>query len=266
MGRPTPADKAALIDKGETAAGEVHSEREVIEMLRDDPVPMITMLRRNLQEGRDYDTRTGSKPFLTKAGAERVCAMMNWRVTLKPDLDLFQMLGGVPGMVAIKAAVYCTPPATEEEGSHTPHSYYTEEVSEGFGAASLLENPAWSVNNVVKMAGKRAYVDVILRAACLSGEFTQDREDLPSERTSIPQPDPEPQNQKNAAIREIVRLQGVLSWGNDWLVQKIAETFPAYTDWIGHDSATTVLNAMTTEELTRVMQGMQKIEARKRGG
>jgi hypothetical protein len=66
-------------------------------------------------------------------------------------------------------------------------------IGTGIGSASTLESkyvsrPRDLENTVLKMAQKRALVAAVLNAFALSGRFTQDVEDMPSEALQTPSP------------------------------------------------------------------------------
>jgi hypothetical protein len=136
-----------------------------------------------LREGEDYGTVEGvSKPFLFKAGAEKICYALGLRisVTIQDRKE------------------------TDTEISYTIKCQIVDKndkvVSEGFGIASSNEvkyylqiqklinkNIPQSVavkslaNTLLKMAEKRAIVDAVLHILGLSNVFTQDEDTIDNE-------------------------------------------------------------------------------------
>jgi len=140
-----------------------------------------------LREGEDYGTVEGvNKPFLFKAGAEKICYALGFRisVTIQDRRE------------------------NDNEISYTIKCQILDKndkvVSEGFGIASSNEvkyylqiqklinkNIPQSVavkslsNTLLKMAEKRAIVDAVLHILGLSNVFTQDEDTIETEDTTI---------------------------------------------------------------------------------
>lgn len=129
------------------------------------------IVKKVLVSGRDYDVlpRT-NKPTLLKSGAEIIAGCYNYRTSaqiINSIIDTEKQFA----MYEVKVSVY------DENGAV---------VAEGFGSCNSKENRYVkagmynSLNTVLKMAKKRAYVDAILTASKASYLFTQDLEDLPT--------------------------------------------------------------------------------------
>lgn len=136
-----------------------------------------------LVEGVDYGkiegkTKAGksfeTKPALLKAGAEKIAAHYDVLVDLEPDLVTWSM--------AKIEGEFCYVARAMKRG-HDAHAYIRESFLEtGRGSCNISEKS--SANVAIKIAQKRAYVDVMLRLAKLSGVFTQDIEEMEAERST----------------------------------------------------------------------------------
>lgn len=107
-----------------------------------------------------------SKDVIRKSGAEKVCSLFHLRPVFKKDEEVIAMLGGVPGLVALKCDLV------------DPSSNV---VAEGRGACTIEEHKG-SVNKAIKICEKRAQVDATLRLGYgISSSFTQDEDEIKKE-------------------------------------------------------------------------------------
>lgn len=132
----------------------------------------------NMKEGQDYgkieiEGRDGkvyeSKNTLFKPGSEKFCSLFGLRPVFRADIETLSMLGNRSGVVA-----YICELMTKSD----------KIVGEGRGVADINEKRNWSLNNVVKIAEKRAQIDAVLRSGGLSDFFTQDLEDQAEVKTN----------------------------------------------------------------------------------
>jgi len=105
----------------------------------------------------------GGKATLCKPGSEKLCGLLRLRPRFVRDVDTWEMLGALPGVLAFKCELVT--------GSGVV-------VAEGRGARDKVLDGD-DVNKTVKMAQKSAQTDAVLRCAGLSEIFTQDLEDIP---------------------------------------------------------------------------------------
>lgn len=115
-----------------------------------------------------------SKDCLFKPGSEKFASLMKLVPRFRKDAETWEMAGSKNGLICFVCEL------TNSKG---------DIVGEGRGAADITEKN-WSMNNVIKIAQKRAQIDAVLRTGGLSDFFTQDLEDMaPSEKkTSIAAP------------------------------------------------------------------------------
>lgn len=154
-----------------------------------------------------YDTIPGTnKPTLLKPGAEKI--LTTFRIAAIPEVEdcsqdgeiryrvivrgLHQTTGGVVGAGVGECStsedkyawrgVIC-----EEEWEATPEHKRRVKWNKGFqgkpaySVQQVRTNPADMANTVLKMAKKRAMVDLCLTATAASDVFDQDMDDLPPE-------------------------------------------------------------------------------------
>lgn len=159
-------------------------------------------------EGQDYGVIPGTeKPTLLKAGAESLCELYGYAITVKEPRETIDRATGFYRVVVTVALIRRNTGETVAEGvgeANTNEGRYRgrwvteaklpkgidkgalryEDRPSKFGAgtyrAYLVENDdPWTLwNTVLKMAKKRALVDATLSATRSSGIFTQDVEDL----------------------------------------------------------------------------------------
>ncbi len=157
-------------------------------------------IRSQLKEGIDYgyivNPRTGKpinqKPFLFKAGAEKLARLFNLTV----EFELDRMEDWERGLFVYHVVAR----AIDKSG---------KVVGIGYGVASSKEkkyrnhDPYELPNTLVKIAKKRAFVDAILTATASSSFFLQDEEIVEQEAES-----PITENQRRF-IFSIIRQKGI---------------------------------------------------------
>lgn len=128
-------------------------------------------IQKNLIDGVDFGVINikgkESKPCLFKAGAEKICSLMHLKPIFKIDSDLLNIVpkGTIPYVCELM-------------------SFKTGEVlGEGRGSCSIEEKQNNS-NVAIKIAQKRAQLDAVLRVSALSGQFTQDVEEMALEQSA----------------------------------------------------------------------------------
>ncbi|AXL21324.1 hypothetical protein [Megasphaera stantonii] len=134
------------------------------------------LVSRLLQPDADYGLIQGCrKPSLFKSGAEKLAA----HYQLRSEVSVLHRTEDIPNQFVsyeIKVTLYNQAGAV---------------VSEGLGAANSKERKFSrgdfysSINTVIKMARKRAFIDAVLTGTATSGIFTQDMEDIASPPTEI---------------------------------------------------------------------------------
>ncbi len=150
-----------------------------------------------LQPNVDYGFPTGkhsnwegTKPSLYKAGAEKLAKIFKLYVDYIPE-HIHEDEHLV--FYRFKANVY-----------HMPTGKL---VAHGYGACSSKERKGWDenplafVNNIVKIARKRAFVDGILTATGASSAFTQDLEDEEEQK----------EEEKKITDKQMKLLQGLIT-------------------------------------------------------
>lgn len=125
---------------------------------------MMTWIRSNLVEGRDYHVINGKKS-MGKPGAEKICGMLGLTVMFPTFKDYEQ--AAIDGRPIENIILRCH--ITNPKG---------EVVADGVGARTVSKDKG-DLNKALKMAAKSAMVDAVLRCAGLSEVFTQDIEDMP---------------------------------------------------------------------------------------
>lgn len=153
-----------------------------------------------MKEGTHYGTIPGCKqPSLWKAGSETI--LSTFRIAVEPsveDLSTFDcfryrvtLRGVIPSGEIVGAGIgECS---TDEEKYHwrgavsdkefdaTPEDRRRIKYNKSWEAKQVRTNPADLANTVLKMAKKRAQIDLTLTATGASDVFAQDLEDLPEE-------------------------------------------------------------------------------------
>jgi hypothetical protein len=103
-----------------------------------------------------------SKDNLTKAGAEKIKDLLKLYPDFKKDSDTWEMAGSKPGLFCYRCILLT------QDG---------KPAGVGLGACDASEKMG-NMNNAIKIAKKRAFVDAILTTGSLSDFFTQDLEDM----------------------------------------------------------------------------------------
>lgn len=123
-------------------------------------------IQNNLVEGVDFGKiklREGmSKDCLFKPGAEKICSLLNLIPSFSIDKDMIPIVG------AEVIPYVC----------HLTNRHTGAIEGEGRGSCSLKEKNG-NANIAIKIAQKRAQIDAVLRVSALSGQFTQDIEEMP---------------------------------------------------------------------------------------
>lgn len=131
---------------------------------------LLDWIRENLKMGTDfmrvYSRKRGewSKPFLRKAGSEKILSMLGLTPTF-PNLDEVDLTKGIIGIRCVLL------------------NWEGKEVGYGAGAR-LIADDNGDVNKALKMALKSAQIDATLRVGGLSEIFTQDEDS--AEEDNIP--------------------------------------------------------------------------------
>jgi hypothetical protein len=103
-----------------------------------------------------------SKDNLTKAGAEKIKDLLKLYPDFKRDDDTWEMAGSKPGLFCYRCILL-----TQDQ----------KPAGVGLGACDVNEKSG-NMNNAIKIAKKRAFVDAILTTGSLSDFFTQDLEEV----------------------------------------------------------------------------------------
>lgn len=103
-----------------------------------------------------------SKDNLTKAGAEKIKDLLKLYPDFKRDNDTWEMAGSKPGLFCYRCILL-----TQDQ----------KPAGVGLGACDVSEKNG-NMNNAIKIAKKRAFVDAILTTGSLSDFFTQDLEEV----------------------------------------------------------------------------------------
>lgn len=111
-----------------------------------------------------------SKDNLTKAGAEKIKDLLKLYPDFKRDEDTWQMAGSKAGLFCYRCILL-----TADQ----------KPAGVGLGACDVSEKYG-NMNNAIKIAKKRAFVDAILTTGSLSDFFTQDLDDMPSDEPMTP--------------------------------------------------------------------------------
>jgi len=128
---------------------------------------MMEFVKRNLKKGNDYMSIGGGKPTLLKSGAEKMNILMGYCAEYDKMKEIIN-----PKDSFYYVEVKCV--LTNRDG---------RKVAEGLASCNNQEKNrknvpfADSLNTVLKMAEKRAYVGATLNANALSQFYTQDLED-----------------------------------------------------------------------------------------
>ena len=113
-----------------------------------------------------------SKPSLWKPGAEKICGMLGL-IPRFPNLDQYEQAvigGSTLKMIILKCEL------------HTGNGFV---AAEGTGARTVDKQDDGDINKSLKMAEKSAHIDATLRVAGLSELFTQDIEDMITDKETI---------------------------------------------------------------------------------
>jgi len=124
----------------------------------------ISQVLPKLKENQDYYIIKGKKS-LAKGGAEKLMQLFNLTATFERDNESLEMLGNKKGLIAFVCTL----------------SKFGVIAGQGRGSDTLERNQN-DPNKAIKMAQKRAFVDSIVRTTGLSDIFTQDIEDMNTEK------------------------------------------------------------------------------------
>ena len=129
---------------------------------------MMDFVKANLKKGQDYMSIGGSKPTLLKSGAEKMNILMGYAATYEKTKEIMN-----PNDNTYIVEVKCT----------LRHIKSNSIVAEGLASCNNKEKARQhlsfydSINPVLKIAEKRAYVAATLNANALSQFYSQDLED-----------------------------------------------------------------------------------------
>jgi hypothetical protein len=155
-------DAITIKTKGITAIAALQNKvDEEIEMRK----ILTKFITTHMKKGTDFGAiligGRPSKDCLFKPGAEKIGSLLRLRPDVVRDNDTWEMAGSKPGLFCYKCILYNTEDRI---------------VGMGLGACDVNENKK-TMNNAIKIAKKRAFVDAILATGALSDFFTQDLED-----------------------------------------------------------------------------------------
>lgn len=128
---------------------------------------MMRFIKQNLKRGNDYMSIAGGKPTLLKSGAEKMNILMGYSAEYEKLKDMMN-----PDKETYYVEIKCS--LKDRNG---------RKIAEGIGSCNNKEKNREkiafydSLNTVLKMAEKRAYVAATLNANALSQFYTQDLED-----------------------------------------------------------------------------------------
>lgn len=128
---------------------------------------MFAFMKANLKKGNDYMSIAGGKPTLLKSGAEKMNILMGYSAEYEKIRDIMNR-DDKTYYVEVKCVL------SDRNG---------RKIAEGIGSCNNQEKNRKnmdfydSLNTVLKMAQKRAYVGATLNANALSQFYTQDLED-----------------------------------------------------------------------------------------
>ena len=128
---------------------------------------MFAFIKANLKKGNDYMSISGGKPTLLKSGAEKMNILMGYSAEYEKIRDIMN-----PDEKTYYVEVKCI--LSDRNG---------RKIAEGIGSCNNKEKNRRnidfydSLNTVLKMAQKRAYVGATLNTNALSQFYTQDLED-----------------------------------------------------------------------------------------
>lgn len=161
-------------------------------------------IQNNLVEDVDFGKinlrGTMSKDCLFKPGAEKICSLLNLIPSFSIDKDMIPIVG----------------PEVIPYICHLTNRHTGAIEGEGRGSCSLKEKQG-NANIAIKIAQKRAQIDAVLRVAALSGQFTQDVEEMPLDikENNAPIPKVKQNNEVPEVIEECPfgKNKGIL-WAN----------------------------------------------------
>lgn len=129
---------------------------------------MMQFVKQNLRKGRDYMSIGGGKPTLLKSGAEKMNILMGYSATYDKTKEVMN-----PTDQTYYVEIKCV----------LRHAKSNCIVAEGIASCNNKEKARMnipfydSLNTVLKVAEKRAYVAATLNANALSQFYTQDLDD-----------------------------------------------------------------------------------------
>jgi len=124
----------------------------------------ISQVMPKLKENQDYYV-IKNKKSLAKGGAEKLASIYNLIATFERDRESLDMLGNAKGLIAFVCTL----------------KRFGVEAGQGRGSDTLERNQN-DPNKALKMTQKRAFVDAVIRTTGLSDIFTQDIEDMNTEK------------------------------------------------------------------------------------
>ena len=124
----------------------------------------ISQVLPKLKENQDYYV-IKNKKSLAKGGAEKLASIYNLIATFERDKESLDMLGNAKGSIAFVCTL----------------SKFGVIAGQGRGSDTLERNQN-DPNKALKMTQKRAFVDAVIRTTGLSDIFTQDIEDMNTEK------------------------------------------------------------------------------------
>ena len=124
----------------------------------------ISQVMPKLKENQDYYIIKNRKS-LAKGGAEKLASIYNLIATFERDKESLDMLGNAKGLIAFVCTL----------------TRFGVEAGQGRGSDTLERNQN-DPNKALKMTQKRAFVDAVIRTTGLSDIFTQDLEDMNTEK------------------------------------------------------------------------------------
>jgi hypothetical protein len=144
---------------------------------------LMDWIRSALVEGVDFGSiptkRGPSKKSLWKAGAEKICGMLNVTAVF-PTLADYEK-AALAGVEIKNIILRCE--LISSSGAM---------MGSGIGARNVKEDDYGDLNKSLKMAQKSSHIDATLRMAGLSEIFTQDLEDKAAPVDTAPAPPPPP--------------------------------------------------------------------------
>jgi len=147
---------------------EVFDFEEAIKSIEDEHNRLTKFIQEHLKENEDYGTlREGPKKCLYKSGAEKIAKLYGYSIAFDVQEKIID-LSKPMFFFAIKCTLMQGDKSYEGFGAYCSLEECTGDIQDEF----------FKANYAIKMAKKRALVDAVLTAACISGVFTQDLEEF----------------------------------------------------------------------------------------